>query len=401
MNKTKVASVFKWEFLKHLRSPVFLLFTFLLPALMAVSGFLPGLVMERMSVSEKNLWILDETNELAPFLEAGLAQSKFISETVQGEVEDLKEKIGAGEADGLLHITANTLATGQLQLYANDLKDFSRQEVEQLVQPAFTQYRLQISGISPEEFSSILLPSSLQLLSVRGEEDNVFAFIIPLITGMFLFMSVLFSGQILMQSVIKEKRNRIIEILLSSLSARELLAGKVLAFGALSLIQIGIWLGVGLTVASQFIDLSAIGLDYTQFFISLPYLILGYFLLSTMFAACAATMKDAESGSQAHGLVIMIPILPLMFSTPIMMAPNGAFARILSFIPIFTPGTMLIRIGSTTIPIWELCATSVVLLISTFFFLKIAARIYEGSLLKYDAAASLREIIGMLKKDRQ
>jgi ABC-2 type transport system permease protein len=169
----------------------------------------------------------------------------------------------------------------------------------------------------------------------------------------------------------------------------------------LTLIQVGIWLGVGVAVASRFVDLSAIGLDYSLVLQSLPFFLLGYLLLATLFAAMAATMKDAESGSQAHGLVIMIPMLPLMLSAPLVMAPNGIFARVLSFIPIFTPATMLLRIGVTNVPLWELIATSVILLISTFFFLRIGARIYQGSLLKFDTAVSFKDIMRMLKRDEQ
>lgn len=401
MKRTNITSVLKWEFRKHIKSPIFLVFTFLLPALMALGGFLPGYIMGRTSVEAKDLWVLDETGQLAPLLENVLADSNFVLDVVQGDVEELKEKVGAGEADGLLHITQGTLDTGAMKMFSQDLMDFSRGELEQVLQPAFTQYRLQVSGISPQEFAAILTPTSVQMFSVSGEEDDPLAFAIPLMAGFLLLIAILFSGQVLMQSVIKEKRNRVIEILLSSLSATELLAGKVLAFGALTLIQVGIWLGVGVSVAAQFVDLGTIGLDYSLILQSLPFFILGYLLLATLFVAMAATMKDAESGSQAHGLVIMIPMLPLMLLAPIMMDPNGVFARVLSFIPIFTPATMLLRIGITNVPTWELVATSVILLVSTLLFLKIGARIYQGGLLKFDTAASFKDIMRMLKKQEQ
>lgn len=400
MKKANISTVAKWEFNKHIKSPVFLVFTFLIPAIMALAGFLPGFIMERMSVEEKTLFVLDETSQLAPILETTLANSRFDLEIVEGSLNELKEQVGQDKADGLLYITQQSLVTGEMELFAKDVMNFNREEAEQLIQPAFTQYRLQVSGISPQEFAAILTPASLQLFSVSGEEENVFAFVIPLLAGMFLFVSLLFSGQILMQSVIKEKRNRIIEILLSSLSASELLAGKILAFGGLVLIQIAIWLGVGLSVASRFIDLGTIGLDYSLLFQALPYFFLGYLMLATLSAATAATMKDAESGSQAHGLIFMIPMLPLMLATPIMMAPNGFFARICSFIPFFTPATMLLRIGITKVPLWEIIATSLILLVSTILFLKIGARIYQGSLLKFDSAASFKDILGMLKKEK-
>ncbi|MGI6366082.1 MAG: ABC transporter permease [Bacillota bacterium] len=398
MKRANVKSVFKWEFKKHIKNPVFLIFTFLLPAIIALAGVLPGYIIGRTSIQPKDLWVLDETGQLAPLLETALADSRFVVESVQGDIQELKEQVGAGEADALLHITQESLATGSMQLYAKELMDFSRSELEQMLQPAFTQYRLQVSGISPQDFASILTPASVQIFSVSGEEENALAFAIPLFVGMILFISVLFSGQVLMQSVIKEKRNRIVEILLSSLSAGELLAGKVLAFGALTLIQVAIWLGMGLGVAARFVDLSSLGLDYNLLLKALPYFLLGYLLLATLFAALAATMKDAESGSQAHGLVIMIPMLPLMLSAPIMMAPNGIFARVLSYIPIFTPAAMLLRIGATNVPLWEVAVTSVILLVSTALFLRVGARIYQGSLLKFDAAASFREIMAMVRK---
>lgn len=398
MKGANVFSVLKWEFKKHIKNPTFLIFTFLIPALLALAGFLPGYIVGKTSIEARDLWLLDETSQLAPLVEAVLADSRYVVEVVQGNIEDLKEKVGAGEADAVLHITQETLSSGAMQLFARDLMDFNRGELEQMVQPAFTQYRLQLSGISPQEFAAILAPTSVEMFSVSGEKENPMAMAVPLLAGMLLFISVLFSGQVLMQSVIKDKRNRIVEILLSSLSASELLAGKVLAFGGLTLIQVAIWLGMGLSVASRFVDLSLLGLDITLLFKALPYFLLGYLLLATLFASLAATMKDAESGSQAHGLVIMIPMFPLMLSMPIMMAPNGIFARVLSYIPVFTPAAMLMRIGVATVPLWELVLTSIILLVSTLFFLDIGARIYRGSLLKFDTAASFREIMAMIRR---
>ncbi len=399
MKKENVVRVLGWEFKKHIKSPVFLIFTFVMPALIALAGFLPGLIMNKINVESKSLWVLDESRQLAPILETVFSESRFQVEIVDGTLAERKEELADSPADGLLYITERSLDTGQMQLFVKDLMNFNSGEVQRLIQPAFTQYRLGASGVSPEEFAALLTPASLELLSVKGEEENVLAFLIPTFAGLFLFVSVLFSGQVLMQSVIKEKRSRIVEILLSSLSASDLLAGKILAFGALTLIQVAIWLGAGLAVASRFIDLGSLGLEVAMVFKALPYFVLGYLMLATLFAAMASTMKDAESGSQAHGLVVLIPMLPIMLSAPLMMAPNGFFARLLSFIPVFTPAAMLLRVGSTNVPLWEIGATSLILLISTYFFLKLGARIYQGSLLKFDSAASTKEILRMLKKE--
>lgn len=400
MKRKHIASVFRWELLKHVKSPVFLIFTFLIPLIMVAAGFLPTFFMERIAQEDTDLLILDETAELAPMIESSLAGSRYQVEILHETKEQAEKKLEEGEIDGFLYITAETLRTGKMQLYQGESLDLSQSDLQQLLQPVYTQYRLAQSDVSPEEFGAILTPATVQVLTVSGEAPDIVGFIVPMISGIVLFISVLFSGQILMQSVIKEKRNRIIEILLSSLSATELLAGKILAFGALALIQISIWLGAGLAVASRFIELSDIGIDWRQMATTFPYFILGFLMLATIFAAAAATMKDAESGSQAHGLVIMIPILPLFLATPIIMAPNSLFVRILSFIPIFTPGTMLLRLGAGNIPAWEIAGTIAVLLVGTLLFLRLGARIYEGSILKYDTAASVKEIFRMARKSR-
>lgn len=398
MKRKHVAAVFRWELLKHVKSPVFLLFTFLIPLIMVAASFLPAFFMERIATDETDLLVLDETNELAPLIVSALDGSRYQVTVLDETREQAQQRLEAGEIDGFLYITEETLATGRMQLFQADSMDLSRGDLEQQLQPVFTQYRLQVSGISPEEFGAILIPASVQVLTISGEEQGVVGFIVPMVSGIVLLISLLFSGQILMQSVIKEKRNRIIEILLSSLSATELLAGKILAFGALALIQVAIWISGGLAVASRFISLSDLGMDWGQMAVTFPYFVLGFLMLSTIFAATAATMKDAESGSQAHGLVIMVPILPLFLATPIIMAPNNLYIRILSFIPIFTPGTMLLRLSAGNIPIWEIAGTILVLLAGTVLMLRLGARIYEGSVLKYDTAASLREIFRMARK---
>src|SRR5690554_6410551 len=144
MKGANVFSVLKWEFKKHIKHPTFLIFTFLIPVLVALAGFLPGYIVGKTSIEARDLWLLDETSQLAPLVEAVLADSRYVVEVVQGNIEDLKEKVGAGEADAVLHITQETLSSGAMQLFARDLMDFNRGELEQMVQPTFTQYRLQL-----------------------------------------------------------------------------------------------------------------------------------------------------------------------------------------------------------------------------------------------------------------
>ncbi|NLA27407.1 MAG: ABC transporter permease [Firmicutes bacterium] len=238
----------------------------------------------------------------------------------------------------------------------------------------------------------------MQIRSISGEEFSIAGAIAPFFFSMVLVIAVMISGQVLMYGVLKEKRNRIVEILLSSVTALELLLGKILGFGLLGLLQIAIWLSVGLAAASRFINLGELGLTLESLIPLILFFIGGYLMFAALFAAMGATMKDAEGGSQTQGMVVLIPMIPMFASTAILMSPNAAWVRIFSYIPIFTPTTMLMRIASTTIPWWELASTFAVMVLGIAFFIYLGARIFSRGLLQFDRTISLKEIGKMMRK---
>ena len=98
---------------------------------------------------------------------------------------------------------------------------------------------------------------------------------------------------------------------------------------------------------------------------------------SALFAALGATMKEAEEGSQAQGLVILIPMFPLFISGVIFMTPNVLWMRVLSHIPPFIPAMVLLRMAATTLPLWEMATIFIALLISIVLIIYAGARIFE------------------------
>ncbi|NLY38063.1 MAG: ABC transporter permease, partial [Firmicutes bacterium] len=112
-----------------------------------------------------------------------------------------------------------------------------------------------------------------------------------------------------------------------------------------------------------------------------------------------ATMKDAEGGSQAQGLVVLVPMIPLFATSAIIISPNALWVRIMSFIPPFTPVTMLLRLAYTTPPWWEIAAALVILFLAVIFCLRLGARIFSRGLLQFDRLLSFKEIGRMLRKD--
>lgn len=216
-------------------------------------------------------------------------------------------------------------------------------------------------------------------------------FLVPMIFAMILFIGAFLNGTMTLYGVVKEKASRVVEIVLSSISSRELMAGKILGQGLAGLIQVVLWGGVAAVVLSALVPGLSWRLTPVQW-VSYPlYFALGYLLISALFATLAAGMKDVQS-SGAQFLVGMLPYVPMMFAAGIIQQPNTTWIRIASFFPPFTPGMMMIRVSIAPVPWWEVAGTILVLGLFDLVFVRVAARAFETAMLMYGKNATLREL---------
>ncbi|NLA11549.1 MAG: ABC transporter permease, partial [Firmicutes bacterium] len=349
---------------------------------------------------EQKVAVIDETGDFYPYLQRSLTASPVqLTLHEAAELEKLSEQVEEGILNGYLSFTAENINSGLIDYYVRDAKEMNTGSLGEGVGGALTRYRMEKLGLTAEEIAIATAPAILQMRSISGEEFSIIETIAPFAFSMLLVLAVIISGQVLMFGVIREKRNRIVEILLSSVSALDLLLGKILGFGLLGLLQIGIWLAAALAVASHFVDLGQLGLSAGALLPMILFFVGGYIMFAALFAAMGATMKDAEGGSQIQGMVVLIPMIPMFASGAIMMAPNAVWVRIFSYIPIFTPMTMLMRIASTTLPWWEIASTLAVLMIGVAFFIYLGARIFSRGLLQFERNISLKEIGAMIRRD--
>ncbi len=396
----KLADVYKiarWEFLKTLRSTTFLVLTFIIPLFIVAAGGIGFFVQMGLESEELEVAVIDETENFYPILEEHLADTQIILTDFEGEKGELVKEVEEGVFDGYLRFDDEALLqTGEIPYYVSDARDMNVGVLRGAINQPVQVYRLQHLGLSAEEIEKASLPVNISARSIEGEEPQISDFLAPLTLAMMLLLAVIFSGQVLMYGVIKEKKNRIVEILLSSVSSLDLMLGKVLGYGLLGLMQVAIWISAGLAVVSFFGDISHF-VNLRDIIPSLLVFIFGYLLLASLFATVGSIMKEAESGSQAHGLVIMIPILPLFISGLIITSPNSLWVRILSFLPPFSPVTSLLRIGATTLPLWEIISIILVLIISALVFVKVGAIIFEGGILQYDRNLSFKDVRQMFR----
>ncbi len=400
MKWPNIFKVFRWEFLKNLKSPVFLVTTLMMPLVMALAGGISYFSSVNVFQEETRVAVIDEVGDFYSYLEPNLTAAKVGVSLHEGtEREQLSAEVQEGELNGYLVFTQENIESGLVEYYVKDAKDVNIVNVDTAVTGAITQYRMEKMGLTAEEISQATAPVALYPRALSGEEISVAAMVAPMFFSVLLVIAVMVSGQVLMYGVIKEKRNRIIEILLSSVSALELLLGKILGFGLLGLFQIGLWLTVGLVAASRFMDLRQLDLTFAELLPMLLFFLGGYLMFAALFAAMGATMKDAEGGSQTQGLVVLIPLIPMFAASGIMMSPNALWVKVFSYIPIFTPMTMLMRIGVTSLPWWELATTFGALMLGVAFFIYLGARIFSRGLLQFERTLSIKEIGRMMRKD--
>ncbi len=397
---TNVFKVARWEFIKHIKSPLFLVLTFLLPLIMGVVMGVSFLIEQIARQEEVNVAVADRTGTFFPYLEAHREGTPVTLYPVHGDPGLFEAVLQEGTYNGILLVDQEGLERGSLLMYVEDargldmiiLRGITASPLKEVVTGAVSSYRLEVMGLDPREIEAATADVDLKTRTLSGDEPDMIAFLIPLAAGMALIFTVIFSGQMLLYGVIKEKRNRVVEILLSSISSLELLMGKIAGFGALTLCQLGIWLGAGLIGMLFLVDFRALDLNTGQVLFPILFFVLGFLMLSSIFAAVGATMKEAEGGSQVQGLIVLIPMVPLFLLTPMMMNPNAAWAKIISHIPPFTPTAVLLRMGMTTLPAWEMASTLAVLVLSTALFVYLGAKIFEGTILQYSRAAGWEDL---------
>jgi len=222
----------------------------------------------------------------------------------------------------------------------------------------------------------------------------IFAFI--------LVFSILTGGGFLLESVSEEKQSRMVEIILTSVSPLGMMTGKVLGHGTLALVQVALWIGslvlVGPRIFDQVPDLGELPIGPVDVLWLVLIFIAGYFVVAVLMSALGAVTNSYKESSQISAIVTLPVILPLVFFQLITGNPDGTLARVLSFIPITAPMTIVLRLGETDLPLIEVLASLSVTVLGGVVLLWLSARIFRAGILMYGQRMTLR---GAFKALRQ
>jgi ABC-2 type transport system permease protein len=241
---------------------------------------------------------------------------------------------------------------------------------------------------TPSEVVQALSVAPPVRLLEPGDVDPFLAFLIPTILAMLFFLTSYTYGLQIAQSVIEEKQTRIVEILVSSVPIRALLAGKVLAmtllaFGQIALIALVAFIGVQVTDVDAAL-VTAIGPTIGWF---LPFFVLGFLMLATLWAgvgALASRQEEITTTSTPVQFAVLVPFFAVLF-----LQDNAEAQRILSYIPFSSPIAMPIRMFNGDAAGWEPAVSLLILAATTLVLLAVGARIYQNSLMRTRQKTSL------------
>ncbi len=225
---------------------------------------------------------------------------------------------------------------------------------------------------------------------------------VPLAFGMLLLMSIMMSSGYLLQGVAEEKENRVIEVILSSIDPDELLMGKLLGLGTAGLIQMFVWVtlawgAVAYVSAFVFAELSALDIRFSSLVISFVFFILGFLLFGSLMAGTGSLGNNQKESQQLSMIWSLSAVIPMFFIILIIDEPNSLLSRILSYIPLTSPITMITRVATGKVPWWEIPLSIIVLTAAIFLSIKFFSKVFRVGLLMYGKRPGFRDILRSLR----
>jgi ABC-2 type transport system permease protein len=304
-----------------------------------------------------------------------------------------------GEIEGYFVLPKDLLSHSDVEYRSMNVGNIRITErFTRLIQDIIFEKRLYEAGIDPGLVKKISPSIELRTVKVTetGEQVAGFeqVFLSAYIFMMMMFFLVVTSGQLLVRSIMEEKMNRVVEVLVSSCSATDLMTGKILGLSGLGLTQMAFWGLIGVAISVK-LGVSLIAVQ--NLFLLVVFFILGYLLYAAIFVAAGSPISTEQEAQQITSYLVLILVLPLALAFPVLLNPDSLFVKILTFIPLMTPTMMAIRIPVQMPSAMEIGCALVLLAGSTAGAMWVAGKIFRTAILAYGKRPSLRDLYHLLR----
>lgn len=435
MHKLKL--IIEREFNAKVRNKSFIIMTFLTPFIMVGMIFLVAYLSKANDDSTKKIAVLDAENLMNKESLKGSELTKYVFLKKQS-VADAKKLSEKEKYYGLLVIPKND----SLELLAQNIRFFSKktpnmmlvESLEKKVESNLRNKKLKLLGLDKDKIEKARIKTNFKLATYSGEQSSKFLNGIKIalgsLGGYILMMFIIIYGNSVMRSVIEEKTNRIIEVIISSVKPFQLMLGKIIGNALAGLTQFLIWgimVFVLYSVAIHFIGLEPNTLakpgvggaemdmaknissatNITEIIKELPilkmgilfiiYFLFGYLLYSSLYAAIGAAV-DSETDTQQFMMPVILPLMLAVYvgAFSVISDPHGPVATTFSLIPFTSPIVMLMRVPFHP-PMWQIILSIIILILTFLFVVWFASKIYRVGILMYGKKPTYKEIFKWLK----
>ncbi|MEK4306517.1 ABC transporter permease [Oceanobacillus sp. M60] len=401
-NSLKVA---KWEIKRNLKNKTFVIGLFITPALFILFFFLASLFSSDSDEAENMTVYVNDDIGIYEDIEAINEERDFgwelhPTDTLKSEVTEVNEPYTA-----YLFINEQSLEENRIATYTSEEADPLFPGQLQALSGPVQVMKAKDSGLSEREINQLLEPVSFAEGTHQDEAatsegsaiaslEDPWESILPGVFAGVIMLSITFTGMAIFQSASQEKKDKIAEIILSSLTPSELMQGKIIGYFILGLIQVTVYIAVLLPFIIWQTDIPI--LEYllvprTLLFVFIA--LLSYLMFAAIFVGVGATMSDVSSAGNLQGFVMMLPFLPFIIIGPVISNPDGILATVSTYIPFTAPSVLLMRL--TMLDDWpwiEIMIAFAVIILSILLFMKIAGKIFKVGILLYGKNATPKEI---------
>lgn len=430
---SKISIIIRREYMERVTKKSFIITTLLMPVIMLGLMMAPVLIAMFSESDNRNILVIDNS---ADTISSWLQNTPTLTFLPQNISVDSARRVES--VDAVLVIPESIYDNGAtLQIYTNGA---SSMEVESEITGQFNDIiesqRLKNYNIDDLDEIISAVHSDVKLQSLRNDEDatessTMLSYMLGLILTLMLYMCLLLYGQMVMTSIIEEKNNRVLEIVVSSVRPTQLMLGKICGIGLVAITQIVIW-GVLLSAMSAFVlpavlpagvsaDMAALSAEGASANIStdlellqalsmlgnvayiiqlfgllLLFLIGGFMLYSAIYAAIGSAVDNIQDAGQLQSIVVFPIIIGIVVAMQAASDPGSSMAMWTSMIPFTSPMVMMARIPFG-IPAWEIAVSLIILVISFFIVVWFAAKIYRVGIFMYGKKPSFKELIRWMR----
>ncbi len=406
----KLLKIIRMEFRLTAANKVFIVLTILGPFLIAAVTILPSLLTMSggaMGAPITKIALLGADPRFVQEISPAFTQSRIEVSAAEGTPDQMDAEVLAGAYDGYLIVPTGLSDVTRLEYVSKNAADFRVVGILQgVIGQAIVAQRLVKAGIPASQVSTLTQSPAFQTrqLTQSGEKKNS-DFLTVLMTGlmlaMLLYMTVLLYGQVIGRSVLTEKTNKTVEIMLSSVRPMQLLFGKILGKALASLLQYGIWVGISAVVLKLIGPRLGVSIGFGLSIGTLGYLVvfflLAFFLYCSLYAALGAASEDEQHLGQLAWPVIIFLVIPVVMISPIISNPQAPFIVGLSLFPLTAPIVMFLRIVVGAAKPVEILVSVGLILLTTAGVIWLSAKIFRVGILMTGKRFKFGEVLRLAR----